>query len=356
VNLHGHVGNTVGVTQAKENHTPASVQKELGVYAGYGVTTVLSMGTDQDTVFPIRDEQRAGRPSVARLFTAGQGLMLTGGYGGLAGVNTPVSTVTEARAEVARQAAKKVDVIKLWLDDELGTMPKMPAEISQAIIDAAHEHDLRALAHVFYLDDAKRLADQGIDGFVHLVRDRPIDQALVDSMKKNGTWQVSGTLSREASFAVGANPPYATDPFFTRGVSAQTLELFTAPARLQAIGSGANYTRYPAFLETAKKNLKALYDAGIPVGFGTDAGPPGRFPGFFAHWELQLMVEAGFTPAQALASATRQGAAFLKATDLGTLEAGHWADLVVLDGNPLADILNTRKIRSVYMAGRQLAR
>ena len=103
---------------------------------------------------------------------------------------------------------------------------------------------------------------------------------------------------------------------------------------MKTVASNANYRRFPAFLDMAKKNLKALYDAGVPIGFGTDAGPPGRFAGFFEHWELQLMVEAGFTPRQAVAAATRQAAEFLKAADLGTLQAGKWADLVVLDADP----------------------
>ena len=127
--------------QDSKFHTRESVEKDLKTYASYGVTTVLSMGTDQDTIFPVRNEQRAAarslklggrRPSatMARVYTAGQGLMFKGGYGGLAGVNTPVATPEEAEAAVNAQLDKGVDVIKLWLDRELGTMPKMPPEIT----------------------------------------------------------------------------------------------------------------------------------------------------------------------------------------------------------------------------------
>jgi imidazolonepropionase-like amidohydrolase len=318
------------------------------------------MGTDQDTMFPVRNDQRAaaasgGTLSMARVYTAGQGLMLKGGYGGLAGVNTPVSTPEEAVAAVNAQLDKGADVIKLWLDSELGTMPKMPKEIATAIITAAHKRNARVLAHVFYLEDAKYLADEGVDGFVHMVRDQPIDQALIDSMEKHGTWQVAPTLSREASmFAYGSTPGFASDPFFTRGVSAKTLELIKSPERQKTIASGPNFKKYPPFLETAKANFKRLVDAGIPYAAGTDSGPPGRFPGYFEHWELQLMVEAGLTPAQAIDAATRRAAMFLGAEDLGTLEPTKWADFVVLDGNPLADISNSRKIRAVYIAGAEV--
>jgi len=356
MNLHAHLGNTIDLVQDSKFHTRQSIEKDLKTYASYGVTTVLSMGTDQDAIFAVRNEQRTnGTPSMARVYTTGQGLMFKGGYGGLAGVNMPVASPEEATAAVNAQLDKGVDFIKLWLDDELGTMPKMPAEISQAIVEAAHKRNARVLAHIFYLEDAKRLAGQGVDGFVHSVRDQPIDQALIDSMQQHGTWQAAGTLSREASmFAYGATPPFASDPFFTRGVSAKTLELIKSPERQKTIASNPNFTKYPAFFETAKANLKRLVDAGVPFALGTDAGPPGRFPGYFEHWELQLMVDAGLTPAQAIDAATRRAAMFLGAEDLGTLEPTKWADFIVLDADPLTDIRNSRKIRSVYIAGSEV--
>jgi imidazolonepropionase-like amidohydrolase len=281
--------------------------------------------------------------------------MFEGGYGGLAGVNDAVATPEEATTYVNAQLDKGADFVKLWLDSELGTMPKMPPAISQAIIDAAHKRGARVLAHVFYLEDAKRLVDQGVDGFVHLVRDQPIDQALIDSMRKRGTWQVASTLSREASmFAYGSTPEFASDPFFTRGVSAKTLELIRSPERQKTIAGNPNFKKFPAFFENANTNLKMLADAGIPYAAGTDAGPPGRFPGYSMHWELQLMVMAGLTPAQAIEAATRRAAMFLRAEDLGTLEPTKWADFVVLDANPLTDISNTRKIRAVYIAGTEV--
>jgi imidazolonepropionase-like amidohydrolase len=354
IDLHVHLGNVVDLKQNHEFFTRDNVERDLKTYAAYGVTTVLSLGTDSDLIFAVRSEQRASRPTMTRVYTAGQGFVFKGGYGGLAGVNKPLASVSEVDAAVAEQAGKGVDIIKLWLDDEFGDIPKkMPFEMTKAIIDAAHAHHLRAVAHVFYLEDAKRLVEQGIDGLAHSVRDRPVDEALIEAMKPHETWQFAATLSREASmFAYGQRAPFLDDPFFTRAVSAESLRLLADPEHQRQLASNPHFSAYPSVLSMAQGNLKRLARGGVKYGLGTDSGPPGRFPGYFAHWELQLMVGAGLTPAQALGAATRDAAEFLRAKDIGTLERSKWADLVVLDADPLVDIKNTRAIRAVYIAGR----
>src|SRR5439155_23259675 len=133
-------------------------QTDLNIYAAYGVAAVQVLGTDKDFVLDMRNQQRKSRPSMARLFSAGQGAVMKGGYGGLVGVTQPISTPEEARKLVDEQAAKGVDFIKLWMDDERKTIPvKMTYAISKAIIDQAHKHKLRAVAHIFYLADGKEL-------------------------------------------------------------------------------------------------------------------------------------------------------------------------------------------------------
>jgi imidazolonepropionase-like amidohydrolase len=358
INLHGHLGATVDLNQSADNLTEENTRKNLQTYASYGVTTVLSMGTDKDLVIGMRDKQRAtGRPGETRIFTAGQGFVFKGGYGGLPGVNGRVASAGEVPGLVAAQAAKKVDIIKMWVDDELGAMPKMPYDIAKAIIDNAHRNKLPAAAHIFYLADAKMLASYGVNGLAHSVRDQVIDQELIDSMKKHGTWQLAATLSREATMFAYAKPPsFINDPFFTRGVSQNVVATLKNPGsdfvRLKAADKALS--RYPGFLENAQKNLKKLVDAGVKYGFGTDSGPPGRFPGYLEHWEMELMVEAGLTPAQVIQAATRNAAEFLKAKNLGTLEKSKWADLIVLDKNPLDNIRNSRTIDAVYIAGNRV--
>jgi imidazolonepropionase-like amidohydrolase len=342
----------VDLTQDAKFYSRQSVENNLRIYASYGVTAVQSMGTDQDHIFQVRNEQRSGRPMVSRVYTAGVGFILKGGYGGLAGVTPGAATVEEIEPAMAKLAAQKVDIVKLWLDDELGAFPKMPPAMSKAIIDSARKHGLRAASHIFYLEDAKRVVEQGVSALAHSVRDKPVDQALIDNMKRRGVWQMAATLYREATmFAYGQTPPFINDPFFTRSVSRTTLDLLSSPDRQKTIAANPHFPQYPGFLETAKKNLKKLADSGVKFGFGTDTGPPGRFPGFGEHREMELMVEAGLTPMQVITAATRSSAEFLGAKDLGTLEISKWADLIVLNANPLTNIRNSRSIHAVYIAG-----
>jgi imidazolonepropionase-like amidohydrolase len=175
-------------------------------------------------------------------------------------------------------------------------------------------------------------------------------------MKQHHVWQAAATLTREMSmFVYASTPAFVDDPFFTRGVSARVLETLKDPDYQKKFASNPDASKFQGFLKTAQQNLKSLADAGIPFGMGTDAGPPGRFPGFFEHEEMRLMVEAGLTPAQVITASTKSGAEFLGNKDLGTLEQGKWADLIVLDKNPLEDIRNTRTISDVYIAGRRIA-
>jgi imidazolonepropionase-like amidohydrolase len=355
IDLHVHVGTVRDLKQEAEFFTPESVERDLKTYAAFGVTTVQSMGTDKDSILPIRDHGRTGPQPMARVLTAGQGIVFKGGYGGVPGINHPVSTPAEATAEVDAQAAKGVDYIKLWMDDELGSMPKMSPAISKAVIDAAHRHHLRALAHVFYLADAKMLMDQGIDGFVHMVRDKPVDEPFLAAMKAKGVWQVAGTLSREAAvYAFAKDNPRTRDPFFRQSTTGETVAGLESPERERSIATSRTFPALPAIDARAQENFMRVVRAGVSYGFGTDAGPPGRLPGYSEHWELEELVKAGMTPSQAIHSATGRSSEWLRTNDRGLIRTGRLADFVVLNADPTADILNSRRIASVYIGGNRV--
>jgi imidazolonepropionase-like amidohydrolase len=360
MNLHGHVSVVSGLEQnARKFYTRENVAKNLALYASYGVTSVASMGTDQPLVYAIRDEQRRGRPTVSRIFTAGRGFTVKGGYPGtnpgMEGVPYEISTPEEAVRDVDELAAHQPDLVKIWVEDHFGAVPKIPIRLSSAIIQEAHKHGLKVVAHVFYLQDAKELAAAGIDGFAHSVRDKPVDEELIALMKRHGTWQMAATLAREASMFAFAKPsPLLSDPFFTRSIAPDVLATLKSSEYQKKLSADPEMSEYPEFLATAEKNLKRLADAGVRYGFGTDTGPPARFAGYFEHWEAELMVQAGLTPMEVITAATRSAAEFLGAHDLGTVEKGKWADFLVLSANPLSDIRNTRSLESIFIAGNKV--
>ncbi len=358
-NLHGHVGLVKGLVQARENYTRENVLEQLRRYLSYGVTSVVSLGTDFDPMPDIRAEQRAGKLDGARVYSAGQGFTVKGGYPAILpnmrGLTREVTTPEEARRNVDELAAEHVDVIKMWVDDHLGRYEKIPPPIYSAIIDQAHKHRIKVMAHLFKLSDAKGLVDAGLDGMAHSVRDTDIDDELVAKLKKRGTFAVA-TLAREASMFVYADSPsWLDDPFFKNGQPPDAVAGVKSEAYKKRVMDDPDYAKLRGFLTQAQRNLKRLFDSGVKVAFGTDSGPPARFQGWFEHWELQLMVEAGLQPMQALVAATRSSAEALGvARDFGTLQPGKYADFIILDANPLDNIRNTRKIHSVWQAGRKV--
>ena len=327
INAHGHV------------NTPA----DLGTYAAYGVTTIVSLGGESEAVFAARAAQNVPTLDRARVFVSGP-------------VLTP-STPDEARTMVAGVANQKVDWVKIRVDDNLGTATKMTPDVYRAVIDEAHKRGLRVASHLYYLADAKGLLDAGTDFVAHSVRDQEVDAAFVSALKSSGRCY-SPTLMREVStFVYESTPDFFSDPLFQKHANPAWVATGRDPARQEATRTNAAAQKYKAQLPVASRNLKKLSDAGVPIAMGTDTGPAGRFQGYFELMELEMMVKAGMTPEQVMKSAT-QGAARCMGLDrdLGTLEGGKWADFVVLDANPLTDISNVRKISSVFIAGNRVAR
>ena len=341
VNAHGHVGATVGLENGPSLYSEANVRRQLGVYARDGVTTVMSLGDDQEAGFRIRDEQNVPTLDRARLYVAGP-VIVSG-------------TPEQARADVDTVADLNPDFIKIRVDDNLGTTKKMTPAVYQAVIDQAHRRRLRVAVHVFYLADAKAVLRDGADYIAHSVRDRDVDQAFIGLMQARNLC-LSPTLTREVSaFVYGARPAFFDDPFFTREADPAVVTALEDPARQASVRGSRAARLYEKGLAVARRNAKALHDAGVRLAFGTDSGMPGRFPGYFEHLELQELVTAGLTPMQAIVSATRDASACLGLGDeLGTLRPGLDADFLVLGRNPLDDIANTKSIESVWIAGNRV--
>ena len=343
VNAHGHVAATVGLRSDPASYTRENLTRQLRTYAQYGVTTVFSLGDDQAAGFDLRNEQAAGPLDRARLYVAGA--VVTG------------ETAEAARAMAIRVAEMKPDLLKIRVDDNLGTSRRMPEPAWRAVIDEAHQRNLKVAVHIYSLADAKATLAGGADFIAHSVRDVPVDEAFITALTSRDVCY-SPTLTREIStFIYDATPAWVDDPFFTKGVTPEIVAQLKDPKRQDQIRNGAGWKagqQYKAGLEVAKRNLKLLVDRGVRIAFGTDTGPPARFQGFFEHLELEMMVDAGLTPMQALVSATGDAArCHQRAGQFGTLAAGAAADLLILGANPLDNIRNTRSIEQVWISGRK---
>ncbi len=357
VDDHAHLGQTInGLDPSPDAYSDENIGAQLERLLAYGVGTIAIMGTDRDLIYSLREDQQAGRLPGAHFYTAGRGFGVKGGAPGGAGaawdVNRP-ETPEEARAEVREVAAHHPSFVKIWVDDSYGRAPKMKPEIYRAIIDEAHRHQLRALAHVYYLNDAKSLLAAGIDGLMHSIRDQPVDPEVIASLKAHNTLYVPTLVRDESTFIYATGPPWLSDPFFRAGVSPAVLDKLPSAAFQQHAAADPDLGMNSDSLSMAEVNLKTLFDAGVRVGFGTDAGMPGRFLGYFEHRELQLMVQSGLTPMQAIVCATRTAAQFL-GRDFGTLQPAQRADIMVLDANPLEDIRNTEKIIAIWQGGKPI--
>jgi imidazolonepropionase-like amidohydrolase len=312
----------------------ARVREDLLLYARYGVTTVNSLGDDRPTM-----EARDSDPQP----TAHARVLVSG----------PVIAATDpaaARAAALANADAGVDWLKLRVDDELGTAAKMPWDAVAAVIEAGRERGLRVATHLFYLEDAKRLLELGTGLLAHSVRDQAVDAVLIGMLRATGVCYVPTLVRDVSTFVYADRPEWFDDPFFREYAHLGQMQGTTAPGFV-ANQRSTSANAYRTALGQAQRNLKALSDAGLPVAFGTDAGPAARFPGYFQHMELQLMVDAGLTPEQALLSATSVAATCLRLDDVGTLAPGKRADFLVLGSDPLQDIQATRQLERVYIGG-----
>ncbi len=327
INAHGHV----------------NALSQLGLYARYGITTVFSLGGDKEIEFrdQTRPEQKTPALTRSRLFIAGP---------------IPVSkTAEDARKAVDSLAAAKTDIVKIRVDDALGTATPMSPEVYSAVIDEAHKKGMRVAVHIVKLSDAKAVLRLGADYIAHSVRDEEVDGETIVLLKKNKAFYCP-TLMREVStYVYGDTPAFLSDPFFLRDANHAELAKVQEPAFQENMRNNKAAAWYKEHLAVAMRNLKKLEDAGVAVVMGTDTGPPYRFQGYFEHMELGYMTNSGLTPMQAIVSATSTAARCLKADDqFGTLQTGKWADFLVLSANPLDDIQNTKKLDSVWIAGNRV--
>lgn len=376
VNTHQHIGPGRGTPAFFDMQAGREAYiQQLHALAYAGTAAATSMGWDNEAALQIRAEYF---PNAARLLTSYRGAGVPLGQvkkmqdAHAAGKDTRMDedlsdstvwlwTKTQAEIYVQEQAYKRVDFIKLWVDDRLGTELHLSPEIYRPLIARAHQHNIPVFAHMFYQADAKDLAAAGIDMLAHPVRDSLVDDEFVRIMRDHHVVQQTNfQLPWTYTLTEADASLYWEDPLFLETNSQNAAQRYREQARTRASLVRAHEGQLDVdgrkFNEEIYKrivaNLKKEYAGGVKIAVGTDGG------GTFApHLDMRLLVrDVGLTPMQAITVATKNAAEALDLHNLGTVQAGKDASFIVLNANPLDDIKNTSKIADVYLKGHKVDR
>jgi imidazolonepropionase-like amidohydrolase len=203
-------------------------------------------------------------------------------------------------------------------------------------------------AQIYSLADTERLVQSGAAGFVHMIRDtEDIDPVFLARLRDLRIVFVPALVRQEVNWLYAEHPELLDSPDVVRSVDAGRI----AEARQAARVSHATPAERLEF-ERAKRNTARLAAAGVLIGVASEGGSRLDFPGLMTHREIELLVESGLSPMDAIVAATRNGALALRKTEeLGVIEPGRRADLMLISDNPLEDVRNLRKIDRLMLNG-----
>jgi len=371
IDVHTHTGGSASPPW----HTELPAQEEnLGAFLYAGVTTVLDAGALTPAIFQLRDRVRSGAVLGPHLYAAGPMFTAPNGHPvGLMRGNLPfwirwyvlpriareVATPEAARQAVADLLSEHPDVIKIAVDDLVPGEPRIATDVIAAIVARAHESHVRVVAHIGQSRDVIDAVDAGVDALMHDVYTDAITEeavakiaaAHVPVVATVGIWDAVeqlGTMRVDTRSAITRD---IAKPAVLSALAAfpndQERERMTAMSKPIRDGHAAR-----------RANVVKLRAAGVTILAGSDAVNAGQFAGAGLHDELAKLVEAGMKPGEALRAATYDNARFLAGTeaDFGAVAPGLRADLVLVDGDPTADIATTQHITHVWLDGVELMR
>jgi imidazolonepropionase-like amidohydrolase len=322
--------------------------RALHGYLYSGVTSIYDAGNDPEVIFSLREQERAGAIVAPRIFATGAVVTAPGGHGGQGAVG--VEDLARDREKLDEHIARKPDVLKITQDEHgWGTRPMiryLPADLLEEIVRYYHEHGIRTTIHVSNELRAWEAIYSGIDTLAHPVIQAPVSDRYLNMMKVKRIPQVSTLTIGEGYSRLVDHPEFLDEPLYRATLSSEEIERLRTTTRKE--WESRRWTQWMKVMTpVAQENLKRLHEAGGLVVVGTD-----QSLGAAVHREMELLVEGGISPLDALTMATRNGAVFLgRERDLGTIEEGKIADLVLLDANPADNIDNAKKIHAVIKAG-----
>ena len=318
--------------------------------AVFGVTTELDMFTVPTFAQTMRAEQASsGAPGRADLYSAGYLATAPGGHGTEYGL--PVPTLTrpeEAQAWVDARLAEGSDYIKIILEDGKAygrQIPSLDKPTTAALAAAAHRRKKLAVAHISTEDWAKAALEAGVDGLVHIFSDRAPETGFVALAAKRKAFVTPTLTVVESTTGVASGASLADDPRLAPYLTADEVQNLRR-----------SFPHHERVFQNALDAVRLLSQAGVPILAGTDAPNPGTAHGASIHRELELLVSAGLTPAQALAAATSVPARIFGLKDRGRIAPGLRADLVLVKGDPTSDVTASRAILRVWKIGREVPR
>jgi imidazolonepropionase-like amidohydrolase len=324
-------------------------QKYLDALLYSGVTTVLDTGNVEPFIIQLRAEVTAGRVRGPHIYCVGP--ILDSADPVWPALSTAIASKDQVPRIVGGLAAQKVDFIKLYVG--------LSDQLVRTISSEAAQHHVRTIIDQWSRNGSADIAGEGIAGFAHFPSHRIGDDAIA-AIKAGNVFFIS-TLAVQES-ATGRrwldlsflDDPLIADTTPKRVLNALRKEYGGLSA--EQLLAKSDFTNR-VDLAGAEQNVRRFRDAGILFAAGTDAVYPGDFQGEGLHRELELLVESGLTPLEAITTATRNAAAVLGALDRwGTLEAGKRADLVLVDGRPDVTIHDTHRIYAVFKDGQQVDR
>ncbi len=325
-------------------------------YACSGVTAVYDVG-GYPWSWAVRERARR-EPFAPHVSAAGPLLSTVDHF-----INLPdakqilyVPNDTAARAAVRAHVARGTDAIKVWYIRRANADTTQLQAMIRAAGDEARRLGVPLIVHATSLWAAKDALRAGASLLVHSVEDRPVDEEFLALARERNVVYTPTLTVRAGYLQVNLrrfDPHYPLDCVDPETL-AKARATDTIPARTPITDSlrERSAAGWQQGLARMQENLLAVHRAGIAVAMGTDAGNPLTLPGPSVYWEMEAMQEAGLTPLEVLVAATRHGArAMGRERDLGTIEAGRVADLLVLDADPAADVRNVRALRYVMRGG-----